>query len=96
MRFSKMLIPTLRETPADAEAISHILMLRAGYHQTACRRTLHLSAPWSQGYKENTQNPPGGDERHRRTGDRPAGAAPGGEYGRRPAGGSTSEMKCSG
>jgi prolyl-tRNA synthetase len=31
MRFSKMLIPTLRETPADAEAISHILMLRAGY-----------------------------------------------------------------
>ena len=26
-----MLIPTLRETPADAEAISHILMLRAGY-----------------------------------------------------------------
>ena len=31
MRFSKMLIPTLRETPADAEAISHILMLRAGF-----------------------------------------------------------------
>jgi prolyl-tRNA synthetase len=26
-----MLIPTLREVPADAEAISHILMLRAGY-----------------------------------------------------------------
>jgi prolyl-tRNA synthetase len=31
MRFSKMLIPTLREIPADAEAVSHILMLRAGY-----------------------------------------------------------------
>jgi prolyl-tRNA synthetase len=31
MRFSKMLIPTLREVPADAEAASHILMLRAGY-----------------------------------------------------------------
>ncbi|MEW6161916.1 MAG: proline--tRNA ligase [Nitrospirota bacterium] len=31
MRFSKMLIPTLKETPADAEAVSHILMLRAGY-----------------------------------------------------------------
>jgi prolyl-tRNA synthetase len=31
MRFSKMLIPTLRESPTDAEAISHILMLRAGY-----------------------------------------------------------------
>jgi prolyl-tRNA synthetase len=31
MRFSKMLLPTLREIPADAEAASHILMLRAGY-----------------------------------------------------------------
>jgi prolyl-tRNA synthetase len=31
MRFSKMIIPTLREVPADAEAVSHILMLRAGY-----------------------------------------------------------------
>ncbi|MDX9714497.1 MAG: proline--tRNA ligase [Dissulfurispiraceae bacterium] len=31
MYFSKMLIPTLRDVPADAEAISHKLMLRAGY-----------------------------------------------------------------
>ncbi|MBM4135626.1 MAG: proline--tRNA ligase [Nitrospira sp.] len=31
MQFSKMFIPTLKEIPADAEAISHILMLRAGY-----------------------------------------------------------------
>ncbi|NWF51958.1 MAG: proline--tRNA ligase [Nitrospirae bacterium] len=31
MRYSKILIPTLKETPAEAEAISHILMLRAGY-----------------------------------------------------------------
>ena len=31
MRFSKMLIPTLREIPADAEALSHILMVRGGY-----------------------------------------------------------------
>ena len=31
MLFSKMFIPTLREVPADAEAISHVLMLRAGY-----------------------------------------------------------------
>jgi len=31
VRFSKMLIPTLREIPAEAEVISHILMLRAGY-----------------------------------------------------------------
>ncbi len=31
MRFSRLFIPTLREAPAEAEAISHILMLRAGY-----------------------------------------------------------------
>ncbi|WP_369351530.1 proline--tRNA ligase [Ligilactobacillus agilis] len=31
MKQSKMLIPTLKEVPSDAEAISHQLMLRAGY-----------------------------------------------------------------
>jgi len=30
MRWTKAYIPTLKETPADAEAISHILMLRSG------------------------------------------------------------------
>jgi prolyl-tRNA synthetase len=30
MRASRLLLPTLRETPADAEVISHQLMLRAG------------------------------------------------------------------
>ena len=30
MRFSQMLIPTLKETPSDAEVASHKLMLRAG------------------------------------------------------------------
>jgi prolyl-tRNA synthetase len=30
MRLSKSLVPTLREDPADAEAVSHKLMLRAG------------------------------------------------------------------
>ena len=30
MRFTKSLLPTLREDPADAEAVSHRLMLRAG------------------------------------------------------------------
>jgi prolyl-tRNA synthetase len=30
MRWSRSLIPTLREAPADAEAISHMLMVRAG------------------------------------------------------------------
>lgn len=31
MRYSQMLIPTLREAPADAEVASHSLMIRAGY-----------------------------------------------------------------
>ena len=31
MKQSKMLIPTLREMPSDAQLISHALMLRAGY-----------------------------------------------------------------
>ncbi len=30
MRYSMLLIPTLKETPADAEVVSHQLMLRAG------------------------------------------------------------------
>ncbi len=31
MRYSKIFIPTLRENPAEAEAISHKLLIRAGY-----------------------------------------------------------------
>ena len=31
MRYSKMFIPTLKEAPSDAEAISHKLMVRAGF-----------------------------------------------------------------
>ncbi len=31
MKQSKMLIPTLKEVPSDAEALSHKMMLRAGY-----------------------------------------------------------------
>jgi len=31
MRWTQMFIPTLREAPADAEVVSHILLLRGGY-----------------------------------------------------------------
>ncbi len=31
MRYSQLLLPTMKETPAEAEVISHILMLRAGF-----------------------------------------------------------------
>ncbi len=35
MRYSKSFIPTLRETPSDAEVVSHQLMLRGGYIRKA-------------------------------------------------------------
>lgn len=31
MKQSTMLIPTIKEVPSDAEALSHKMMLRAGY-----------------------------------------------------------------
>ncbi len=47
MRFSKMFIPTLREVPADAESVSHKLMLRAGYaRQLAAGLYIYLPLGW--------------------------------------------------
>ncbi len=47
MRYSKLLIPTLREAPSEAEAISHILMLRAGYiRQLASGLYIYLPLGW--------------------------------------------------
>jgi prolyl-tRNA synthetase len=47
MRFSKLFIPTLRDAPSDAEAISHILMLRAGYiRQLAAGLYIFLPLGW--------------------------------------------------
>ncbi len=47
MLFSKMLAPTLRETPSEAEAISHKLMLRAGYvRQLASGLYVFLPLAW--------------------------------------------------
>src|SRR5258708_2264866 len=31
MRYSRLLIPTLKEAPAEAQVISHVLLVRAGY-----------------------------------------------------------------
>jgi prolyl-tRNA synthetase len=47
MRFSHLFVPTLRETPAEAEAVSHILMLRAGYvRQLASGLYVYLPLAW--------------------------------------------------
>jgi len=37
MRFTRSLIPTLKENPADAEVVSHILMVRAGMIRQVAR-----------------------------------------------------------
>ena len=43
MRYSKKLLQTLREDPADAEAVSHKLMVRAGMvRQLAAGLYIHL------------------------------------------------------
>jgi len=43
MRYSHLFIPTLKEAPADAEAVSHKLMVRAGYvRQLAAGLYLYL------------------------------------------------------
>jgi prolyl-tRNA synthetase len=47
MRYSKMFIPTMREVPSEAEAISHKLMLRAGYvRQLAAGLYIFLPLGW--------------------------------------------------
>lgn len=47
MRFSRMFIPTLRETPSEAESVSHKLMLRAGYvRQLAAGLYIFLPLGW--------------------------------------------------
>ena len=47
MLFSKIFIPTLREAPSEAEAVSHILMLRAGYvRQLAAGLYIYLPLAW--------------------------------------------------
>ncbi len=47
MRYSKTLIPTLKEMPSDAEAISHILLLRGGYvRQLASGLYIYLPLFW--------------------------------------------------
>ncbi|MEF9475771.1 MAG: proline--tRNA ligase [Candidatus Mariimomonas ferrooxydans] len=47
MLFTRMFIPTLRESPAEAEAVSHILMLRAGYvRQLAAGLYIYLPLAW--------------------------------------------------
>ncbi len=44
MRLSQFAITTTKETPSDADVVSHQLMLRAGYIRKLGSRPLHLDA----------------------------------------------------
>ena len=47
MRFTKTFIPTVKEVPADAEIISHQLMIRAGLMRKLASGTYtYLPAGW--------------------------------------------------
>ncbi|MDN6731088.1 MAG: proline--tRNA ligase, partial [Atopostipes suicloacalis] len=55
MKQSKIFIPTLRDTPSDAEAISHQLMLRAGYiRQISAGVYTYMPLAWRVIQKINT------------------------------------------
>jgi prolyl-tRNA synthetase len=44
MRLSRYFLPVLKETPAEAQIVSHRLMLRAGMIKQAGRGDLFLAA----------------------------------------------------
>jgi prolyl-tRNA synthetase len=47
MKYTDLFIPTLREAPADVTAVSHLLMLRAGYvRQLAAGLYIYLPLGW--------------------------------------------------
>ena len=53
MKYSKTFIPTVKEVPADAEIISHQLMLRAGLMRKVASGTYsYLPAGW-RGLRRN-------------------------------------------
>ncbi len=89
MRWSQALIPTLKESPADAVAPSHVLLLRAGMIRqlgAGAYTYLPLGLP---GLEQGDRDRPPGDGRRRRAGTADARPAPGRASGRSPAGTAT-------
>ena len=85
-RQSILFLPTLREDPADAEAVSHKLLVRAGLiRQVGTGLWTYLPAGWRDP-REGRPGDPRGDGRDRRAGDVDAGADARPSCGRRPGG----------
>jgi prolyl-tRNA synthetase len=45
MRYSQMLLPTSKETPSEADVISHQLLVRGGFHPQTDFRECTPSSP---------------------------------------------------
>ena len=61
MRYSKALIPTVKEVPSDAEIPSHQLMLRAGLMRKVARGTYLFAAGLANLDEDNEYSPPGNE-----------------------------------
>ena len=75
-RLSELLLPTERQPPADAEALSHKLMVRAGLDPPGrCRPVVVASGRLARA-PEGRRDHPRGDRRDRRPGDADAARTP--------------------
>lgn len=87
-RMSRLMAKTLRDDPADAETLSHKLLVRAGYVRRNASRHLDLAAARQEGPGQHLHRRARGDGRHRGAGGPAARAAAQGRVrGERPLGG---------
>ena len=83
-RASQLFLPTLRDAPADAEAVSHKLLVRGGFIRQVTRGRLDVPAARLARAPEGRADHPRGDGRDRLPGDADAGADAGRAVGGRP------------
>ena len=76
MRTSQFFLATLKEVPADAEIVSHQLMLRAGLIRQVAAG-LQLASVGPSGTLQGQSGSPGRDEPRRRPGSAAAGSPTG-------------------
>ena len=67
MRWSHAYIPTLRDDPADAEAVSHRLLVRGGFIRQLMAGSVLAAAARQAGCRQGHRDHPRGDRGHRRS-----------------------------
>jgi hypothetical protein len=95
MKFSQSFIPTLKETPAEAEVISHKLMLRAGLIRKLSSGIYTWLPMGLRVLRKVEAHHPRGDGPGRGPGDSHARRCSLPSCGRNPAAGSTTARSCS-